>query len=87
MNAQTNLIAQLDDALGQSDIGRRAEILRQVTDLFVAGSGSFAGEQISLFDDVMSRLLAELEVAARASFGLDHACTMRAPAVSASISS
>ena len=52
MNAQTNLIAQLDDALGQSDIGRRAEILRQVTDLFVAGSGSFAGEQISLFDDV-----------------------------------
>jgi hypothetical protein len=25
MNAQTNLIAQLDDALGQSDIGRRAD--------------------------------------------------------------
>jgi len=42
MNAQTNLLSQLDDALGQSDILRRGEILRRVTDLFVAGSGSFA---------------------------------------------
>jgi uncharacterized protein (DUF2336 family) len=79
MNAQTNLIAQLDDALGQSDVGRRAEILRQVTDLFVAGAGSFAGEQISLFDDVMSRLLAELEVSARASFGRRMAAIPDAP--------
>ena len=79
MNAQTNLLSQLDDALGQSDILRRAVILRRVTDLFVAGSGSFAGEQISLFDDVMSRLLAELEVSARASFGRRMAVVRDAP--------
>ncbi len=69
MNAQTNLIDQLKDALDNTDYGRRAEMLRRVTDLFVAGSGNFVGEQISLFDEVMSRLVEELEVSARMAFG------------------
>ena len=38
-------------------IGSRADILRRITDLFVAGSDRFDGEQRSLFDDVMSRLV------------------------------
>jgi hypothetical protein len=37
------------------NIGSRAEILRQTTDLFVAGSGYFDNEQMALFDDVMNR--------------------------------
>jgi uncharacterized protein (DUF2336 family) len=79
MNVQTNLIDQLTGALVHSDIGRRAEMLRRVTDLFVAGSGTFVGEQISLFDDVMSRLLEELEVSARAIFGQRMAVVPDAP--------
>jgi uncharacterized protein (DUF2336 family) len=79
MNAQISLLLQLDNALDRSDISRRAEMLRRVTDLFLAGSGSFAGEQISLFDDVMGRLLAELEVSARASFGRRMAVVDDAP--------
>src|SRR5712672_601065 len=69
MKPQENLIDQLEDALAHSDIGRRAETLRRVTDLFVSGSGKFSGEQIALFDDVMSRLLEQIELSARAAFG------------------
>ena len=79
MTPQENLIDQLEDALARSDIGRRAETLRRVTDLFVSGSGKFSGEQIALFDDVMSRLLEQIEVSARAAFGKRLAMIPDAP--------
>ncbi|HZR75203.1 DUF2336 domain-containing protein [Bradyrhizobium sp.] len=73
MSTQTpshpGLIDQLEDALGGKDLARRAEILRKVTDLFVLRSGSFSESQIELFDSVMSRLLENIESAARAQFG------------------
>jgi uncharacterized protein (DUF2336 family) len=73
MSTQTpshpGLIDQLEDALGGRDLARRAEILRKVTDLFVLRSGSFSESQIELFDSVMSRLLDNIESAARAQFG------------------
>ena len=40
-----------------------------MTDLFVLKSGSFSDDQIALFDVVMSRLLENIESAARAQFG------------------
>jgi len=43
--------------------------LRRVTDLFVLGSGRLSAEQIALFDDVMGRLVEQIETAARATFG------------------
>lgn len=64
-----NLIDQLEEVIAGKDIGRRAMMLRRVTDLFVLGSGKLSDEQIALFDDVMSRLVAEIETAARATFG------------------
>src|ERR1700730_9483780 len=79
MKPQENLIDQLEDALAHSDIGRRAETLRRVTDLFVSGSGRFSGEQIALFDDVMCRLLEQIEVSARAAFGKRLAMIPDAP--------
>jgi uncharacterized protein (DUF2336 family) len=69
MNAQINLIEQLEDALSNKDVSRRAEILRKVTDLFVLGSGQFSQDQIELFDSVMGKLLQNIERAARAQFG------------------
>jgi uncharacterized protein (DUF2336 family) len=73
MSAQTGthngLIDQLEDALGNKDLARRAEVLRRVTDLFVLRSGSFAEDQIALFDTVMGKLLENIESAARAQFG------------------
>src|ERR1700750_3271842 len=64
-----SLVDELEAAIQQKNIGTRAEILRRITCLFVAGSDHFDGEQMSLFDDVMSRLLNEIEHSARVAFG------------------
>src|SRR5579862_9384871 len=69
MSSQPGLIDQLEDAIGDKDLARRAEILRKVTDLFVLRSGSFSESQIELFDSVMIRLLENIESAARVQFG------------------
>jgi uncharacterized protein (DUF2336 family) len=66
---QGGLIDQLESALGDRDLGRRAEVLRKVTDLFVLRSGSFSEDQIELFGTVMGKLLEAIEGAARAQFG------------------
>ncbi len=58
----------------------RAEVLRRVTDLFIHGSGRFTDDQIDLFDDVMSRLVETIELAARAAFGSRLAVVSDAPA-------
>ena len=57
MNGQQALIDELEDVIGRNEIGRRAELLRRVTDLFVSGSAEFSSEQVALFDEVMSRLV------------------------------
>ena len=64
-----SLIDELEASISQKNIGSRAEILRQITDLFVAGSGHFDGEQMALFDDVMDRLVNEIDHSARVVFG------------------
>jgi len=81
MNAdsQASLIDQLEDALGSKDLSRRAELLRKVTDLFVLKSGTFSEDQITLFDGVMSKLLENIESAARAQFGSRIATLPDAP--------
>lgn len=63
------LIDQLEEALGNGDLARRAEVLRRVTDLFALQSGSFSEDQVALFDVVMGKLLENIESAARAQFG------------------
>jgi uncharacterized protein (DUF2336 family) len=74
-----SLVEELEAAIQQKNIGTRAEILRRITDLFVAGSDHFDGEQMSLFDDVMGRLLTEIEHSARIAFGERLATIENAP--------
>ncbi len=69
MGRQEGLIEQLEQALANKDLSKRAEILRRVTDLFLLGSGTFTSDQIELFDDVMGKLVVETELAARVAFG------------------
>src|SRR5262245_14683200 len=64
-----SLIDELEASIAQKNSGSRAEILRQITDLFVAGSGYFYDEQMALFDDVMNRLVSEIDHSARAALG------------------
>lgn len=69
MAARQSLIDELEAAISQRNIASRAEVLRRITDLFAAGSGNFDGEQTTLFDDVMGRLVNEIDHSARAAFG------------------
>jgi uncharacterized protein (DUF2336 family) len=79
MNAQENLIDQLEGVLASNDLSRRAEVLRRVTDLFIHGSGRFSDGQIELFDEVMTRLVVNIELAARVAFGSRLAKVSDAP--------
>jgi uncharacterized protein (DUF2336 family) len=79
MDSQHGLLDQLEDAVAQKDIRYRAETLRRVTDLFLSGAGVFSSDQVSLFDDVLGRLIEELDVTARAAFGTRLAIVATAP--------
>jgi uncharacterized protein (DUF2336 family) len=69
MSAQPAIRDELEGLIVGKDIGSRAEALRRVTDLFVSGSTVFSGDQIALFDAVMSQLAREIGASARAAFG------------------
>ena len=79
MNAQRSQLDDLEEILASKDISRRAEILRRITDLFVVGSGNFSEAQVELFDDVMGKLLENVERSARAQFGNRLATLSDAP--------
>ena len=79
MNPQQGLLEQLEGAVAQKDIRYRAETLRRVTDLFLAGAGAFSSDQVALFDDVLGRLIEELDVTARVAFGTRLAIVATAP--------
>jgi uncharacterized protein (DUF2336 family) len=79
MNAQENLIDQLEGVLASKDMSERAEVLRRVTDLFIHGSGRFTADQIELFDEVMTKLIENIELAARVTFGSRLAKVSDAP--------
>ena len=49
MTAHQNLIDDLEDAIATKNIGRRAELLRRVADLFATGATTFSGDLIALF--------------------------------------
>src|SRR5581483_2097148 len=74
-----SLIDELETAISQRNIASRADILRRITDLFAAGSSNFSSEQTSLFDDVMGRLVNEIDHSARAAFGERIAGMSRTP--------
>jgi uncharacterized protein (DUF2336 family) len=79
MLSRQTLIDDLEAAIASGEIGRRAETLRRVTDLFVSGSAHYSDEQIALFDDVMGRLASEIESSARSTFGRRLATIPGAP--------
>ena len=71
-----SLLDQLETAFASRDIGARVGILQRVTDLFVAGAKRFDVEQVALFDDVMCRLIDEIDHTACAAFGLPFVRTV-----------
>src|SRR5689334_17768312 len=66
MAAIDPLIPALEHMLQHGSSAQRAETLRRVTDLFLEDAGRLAPQHVELFDDVLSRLIVEIETEARA---------------------
>src|SRR3984893_7840556 len=79
MSAETSLLTALDNVVQQGSPDRRAEMLQRVTSLFVDGANQFSGEHVALFDDVIGRLIVEIEVKARAELSVRLASIGNAP--------
>ena len=80
MSTARSLIAELDAALSKASDSRHGQILRRVTDLLVAGSENFSGDQIAVFGDVIGRLIENAEVPALVELSVRLAPLDNAPA-------
>jgi len=61
-----SVLDELISPVATASTKHRLKVIDRITDLFAAGSRSYSYEQISLFDDVLRRLSADIEVKARA---------------------
>ncbi|HEX3339038.1 MAG TPA: DUF2336 domain-containing protein [Pseudolabrys sp.] len=61
-----SVLDELISPVATASTKHRLKVIDRITDLFAAGSRSYSYEQISLFDDVLRRLSADIEVEARA---------------------
>src|ERR1700727_2230013 len=64
MNGTLALLDELETTLASGSSSRGIAILPSVTDLFINGAQRFSEDQIAVFDDVMARLLVQLETTA-----------------------
>jgi uncharacterized protein (DUF2336 family) len=78
--AYRTLIDKLENAIVSGNARHRLRMLQDVTDLFLAGSGRHSGQQLALFDDVLMRLVEEIEVKARSELAKRLATLDKAPA-------
>jgi uncharacterized protein (DUF2336 family) len=73
------LIEELDAALNKAPDTKHLNILRRVTDLFLEGSENYSNDQITIFDDVISRLIENAEKPALAKLSERLAPVRNAP--------
>src|SRR5271165_2090071 len=60
------LIPELDDVVRHGSSARRTETMQRITSLFIDGASQFNDDHVRLFDDVLSRLIGEVDATARA---------------------
>jgi len=77
--AHASLIAELEHATREGSDDQRAETLRRVTDLFLAGADRFSEDQVLLFEDVLGFLIQKIEARARAELSTRLALVDNAP--------
>lgn len=79
MAVATSLIPGLDDIVERGDPQRRAKAIRQISDLFLQGAGHFRPEHVNLFDGILTGLVSETEIGARAELAERLATIPNAP--------
>ncbi|MGH6741103.1 MAG: DUF2336 domain-containing protein, partial [Bradyrhizobium sp.] len=80
MTVSAPLISELDDVVRSSTPEQRAQTLERITTLFLSGASQFTEEHVRLFDDVLGRLVDEIESKARAELSHRLAPVSNAPA-------
>jgi uncharacterized protein (DUF2336 family) len=79
MSYNAAFMSKVEDAIANGSAGRRGEMLRHVTDLFLISADQFSSNEIALFDDVFGRLMVDIEVSARALLATRLATINNAP--------
>ncbi len=74
------LLDELEAAVALGTNSRRIQMLTRITDLFVGGAPRYSEQQVSVFDDVMARLVSTIETQARAKLAHRLAPIANAPA-------
>jgi len=59
-----SLITELDAAVSKASETWRSELLRRVTDLLLGGVDDYSAHQIAIFDDILCRLIENVEASA-----------------------
>jgi len=78
MSVSASLIPELEDVIQHATEVRRTDAVRRIASLFVDGAPNFKEDHVGLFDDVLCRLVVEIESKARAEIaarlaGVDNA--------------
>jgi uncharacterized protein (DUF2336 family) len=79
VNESYLLVDELEETLASGSARDCGKMLARVADLFLSHSGRYTDEQVALFDDVLLRLSAEIEMQARARLSQRFAYTDNAP--------
>ena len=73
------LLTELEVSLAERPSSQRFTILRKLTDLFLAGADSFSDDSIQVFDELMDRLIVQIERQALIELSIRLAPAQRAP--------
>src|SRR5688572_2717245 len=79
MSASASLIPELEHVIQNGSYARRAETVRRIANLFMDGAPAFNESHVGLFDDVLCRLVVEIEAKARAEMSRNLAPIPNAP--------
>ena len=63
---ERSLIAEIEGTFATGSAEKQVEIVRRITDLFLAGADNYSDEHVDLFDGVISRLAEKIEIKAKA---------------------
>jgi hypothetical protein len=61
MSASASLIPELEDIIEHGSQAKRAKTIKRIANLFIDGADRFNDEHVGLFDEVLCRLVVEIE--------------------------
>jgi uncharacterized protein (DUF2336 family) len=79
MGATLSLIPELEEVVQHGSREKRVETLQRITALFLDGASRYNDEHVGLFDDIIGRLIDEIETKARAELSNHLAPVSNAP--------